>query len=86
MKEEEITVRKFMLKKFPTNEYIDCPIPKHHWETIREYAEAYASQEKKKEAINLIYFIRGIRDLEYSTDNEVYEQYKEKQNENKNII
>lgn len=37
-----MTVKKFMLKKFPTNEYMDCPVPKHHWETIQEYATAYA--------------------------------------------
>lgn len=39
---EEITVKKFMLKKFPTNEYMDCPVPKHHWETIQEYADQFA--------------------------------------------
>lgn len=32
-------VRQFMLKKFPTNEYMDCPVPQHHWETIQEYAD-----------------------------------------------
>lgn len=36
-----ITVRKFMLKKFPPRDYMDCPVPTHHWETIQEYAEAY---------------------------------------------
>lgn len=39
--EDGLTVRKFMLKKFPTNVYMDCPIPKHYWETIQEYAEVY---------------------------------------------
>lgn len=39
-----LTVKKFMLKKFPKNEYMDCPVPKHHWEVIQEYAEAYARQ------------------------------------------
>jgi hypothetical protein len=38
---EVLTVRKFMLKKFPTNEYMDCPIPTHHWEMIQEYADKY---------------------------------------------
>lgn len=38
---EEMTVKKFMLKKFPTNEYMDCPVPRHHWDTIQEYAEIY---------------------------------------------
>lgn len=31
-------LRKFLLKKFPPSRYMDCPIPKHHWETIEEYA------------------------------------------------
>lgn len=41
---DQITVKKFMLKKFPTNEYMDCPVPRHHWEVIQEYAEAYHAQ------------------------------------------
>lgn len=41
-KQSELTVRKFMLKKFPTNEWMDCPVPKHHWETIQEYADKYS--------------------------------------------
>ena len=36
-----MTVKQFMLKKFPTSEYMDCPVGKHHWETIQEYADAY---------------------------------------------
>ena len=43
--EQKLTVRKFMLKKFPTNKYMDCPVPKHHWETIQEYADEYAKQQ-----------------------------------------
>lgn len=31
-------VRKFMLKKYPPNDYMDCPVPKHYWEVIEEYA------------------------------------------------
>lgn len=38
---KEITVKQFLLKKFPTNEYIDCPIPKEYWPIMQEYAEAY---------------------------------------------
>lgn len=48
-----MTVRKFMLKKFPTNKYIDCPIPKHHWATIEEYAKLYHESETKKMDIAL---------------------------------
>lgn len=40
-----MTVRQFMLKKFPTNKYMDCPIPTHHWETIQEYADQYAADK-----------------------------------------
>lgn len=44
----KVTVRKFMLKKFPTNEYMDCPVPQHHWETIQEYAEAYHASKSEQ--------------------------------------
>jgi len=36
------TLKQFLLKKYPTNEYFDCPVPKHHWEVIQEYADDYA--------------------------------------------
>jgi len=36
-----ITVKHFLLKKFPTKDYMDCPVPKHYWEVMQEYAEAY---------------------------------------------
>lgn len=38
---KRITLRDFLLKKFPPKKYIDCPVLHHHWETIQEYAEAY---------------------------------------------
>lgn len=38
---EKLTVRKFMLKKYPTNVYMDCPVPKEYWEVIQEYANEY---------------------------------------------
>jgi len=47
-KREPITVRKFLLKKFPTNEYMDCPVPKHYWEIMDEYA-SLVSAEKEAE-------------------------------------
>ena len=40
------TLKQFLLKKFPTNEYMDCPIPKHHWETIDEYAQEVRNESK----------------------------------------
>jgi hypothetical protein len=47
-----------MLKKFPTNKYMDCPIPKHHWETIQEYADYYATQQSEKKSIAFAEFLR----------------------------
>jgi hypothetical protein len=47
-------VRQFMLKKFPTNEYMDCPVPQHHWETIQEYASQCTAPLEAR-----------IRELEY---------------------
>lgn len=35
-------LRKFLLKKFPTNMYIDCPISKETQEVMIEYAESLA--------------------------------------------
>ena len=40
------TLKQFQLKKFPTNEYMDCPIPKHHWETIEEYGQEIRNESK----------------------------------------
>lgn len=54
--ETKLTVRQFMLKKFPTNEYMDCPVPKHHWETIQEFADqqtASLQKEFEQQGINL---------------------------------
>jgi len=48
-----MNVKKFMLKKFPTNQYIDCPVPQHHWETIQEYAEKYYQWKIKTEKIEI---------------------------------
>lgn len=47
-----MTVRKFMLKKFPTNKWMDCPIAQHHWETIQEYADAYHESKVKNISLN----------------------------------
>ena len=38
-KEEISSVRKFMLKRFPTDEYMDCPVPKEYWPIIQEYSD-----------------------------------------------
>lgn len=43
------TLKQFLLNKYPTNEYFDCPVPKHHWEAIQEYAEHYARIQIEKD-------------------------------------
>lgn len=64
MKAEE-KVRKFMLKKFPTNEYWDCPVPKHHWEVIQEYADDYAKEQIQKDRKRILHIYYNEND---STD------------------
>jgi len=44
MNKTPLTVKQFLLKKFPTKDYMDCPVPKHYWETMQEYAELYHAQ------------------------------------------
>lgn len=75
-----MTVREFMLKKFPTNEYMDCPVPKHHWDTIQEYADKYHEAKVKnlssntmladsfsaEDMLNFAHYLRnGLTNLEY---------------------
>ena len=43
------TLKQFLLKKYPTNEYFDCPVPKHHWDVIQEYADNYARIQIEKD-------------------------------------
>ena len=38
-KEEISSVRKFMLNRFPTDEYMDCPVPKEYWPIMQEYSD-----------------------------------------------
>lgn len=40
---EEITVRKFMTNKYPTNQFFQCPVPEEYWPDIQEYAEQFAA-------------------------------------------
>jgi len=42
-------VRQFMLKKYPTKDYFDCPVPKHYWDVIQEYADNYARIQIEKD-------------------------------------
>jgi hypothetical protein len=36
---KDLNVRQFMLKTFPTNEFIDCPISKEIWPYFDKYAD-----------------------------------------------
>lgn len=46
--------KEFLLKKFPTNKYWDCPVPKHHWEIMEEYAKAYHEEQVKLLRIGVV--------------------------------
>lgn len=39
-------VEQFLLKKFPTNKYFACPVPKRYWDIMQEYADHCAQQQK----------------------------------------
>jgi hypothetical protein len=47
-----MNVRVFLLKKFPTNKYLDCPVPKDYYDIMEEYAEAYHKNKVKE--LNLV--------------------------------
>lgn len=40
-------IRDYMTKKYPTNKYIQCPIPERCWQDIVEYAEYYYQAKLK---------------------------------------
>ncbi len=71
-----LTVKQFLLKKFPTSEYMDCPIGKHHWETMQEYAEAYHAQFSSSQPFGIKYMeglLMWVRDNHIQfTDGEWY--------------
>lgn len=80
------TVRQFMLKKYPTKDYFDCPVPQHHWPAIQEYAETYArlmielDRVRVKEHIEIIQCdteynsVTGRRDPIYCVDEQSIDQ------------
>jgi hypothetical protein len=43
----EIDVRKFMTSKYPTDKYIQCPVPERCWSDIQEYADEYHQSKLK---------------------------------------
>jgi hypothetical protein len=55
-----MTVREFMLKKFPVNKYMDCPVPKHHWETIQEYADKYHEANNANTLLSVSCLLDGL--------------------------
>lgn len=46
-----MNVRVFLLKKFPTDKYLDCPVPKNYYGIMQEYAEVY--HESKVKLLNI---------------------------------
>lgn len=68
-----LTVKKFLLKKFPTDQYMDCPIGKHHWETMKEYAEAYHAQFPVPPVAGETYvWVKASRYINTNVHEEVY--------------
>ena len=51
-------VRAFLLKKYPTSQYFDCPVPKEYYEVMQEYADQFKVRE---EVIKKAY-IAGVED------------------------
>jgi hypothetical protein len=43
-------VKKFLLKKFPTDLYMDCPVPNSYWEIMQEYADSEIASLNKQSA------------------------------------
>lgn len=43
-----MTLREFLLKKYPPSKWMDCPIHKRHWKNIEEYAKIYHKKQLEK--------------------------------------
>ena len=65
------TLKQFLLKKYPTNEYFDCPVPKHYWDVIQEYADNYAriQIEKDRERVKDELLNSGLAGFNWVIDN-----------------
>ncbi len=59
------TVRDFMLKKFPTNKYIDCPIPKETWPLFQEYASQCLTEQAEKHDAEICEAMEWIDNIGY---------------------
>lgn len=51
-----MTPKEFLLIKYPTNKYIDCPVPKQYWEDMREFSDANNKQlvEQNEELLEIV--------------------------------
>jgi len=63
MKTENL--KQFLLKKYPAKDYFDCPVPKHHWETIQEYADYFAKLQIEKDRKRITQAYYNENDLYY---------------------
>jgi hypothetical protein len=57
-----LTVRKYMLKRFPTDEFMDCPVPKEYWTVIQDYAEAYHASKVEPQPAPKTYTESEVRE------------------------
>jgi hypothetical protein len=58
-----LTVRKYMLKRFPTDEFMDCPVPKEYWTVIQDYAEAYHASKVEPQPAPKTYTESEVREI-----------------------
>jgi hypothetical protein len=70
-----MTAKEFLLKKFPTNKYWDCPVPKHHWEIMEEYAKAYHEEQVKLLATTAVSVELPLTEARLSALHDIAKQY-----------
>ena len=58
--ENILTPRRFLLNKYSTSKYNECPVPQHHWEDMKEYAEAYHAKLTKAKHDKAIEFANWL--------------------------
>lgn len=51
-----MTPKEFLLKKYPTNIFFDCPVPKEYWKDMQGFSDANNKQlaEQNKELLEAL--------------------------------
>lgn len=51
-----MTPKEFLLKKYPTHRFFDCPVPKRYWKDMQEFSDANNRQlaEQNKELLEVL--------------------------------